>query len=78
MILAIVNEAFRAAGGGVAGEADIDQAMRLGANHPFGPFEWARRTGIHEVTMMLDALSDEDADTFRPSLPLLREARASI
>ena len=37
------------AGDGVADEADIDQAMRLGANHPFGPFEWARRTGIHEV-----------------------------
>ena len=52
--------------------------MRLGANHPFGPFEWARRTGVHEVTVMLDALSDEDADTFRPSLPLLREARAGL
>jgi hypothetical protein len=30
------------------------------------------------VVVMLDALSDEDADTFRPALPLLREARASM
>jgi len=27
---------------------------------------------------MLDALSDEDADTFRPALPLLRAARAAM
>ena len=51
--------------------------MGLGANHPFGPFEWARRTGVQEVALMLDALGDEDADTFRPSLPLLREARSA-
>ena len=78
VILAIVNEAYRALGDDVAGEDDIDQAMRLGANHPFGPFEWTRRTGLHEVVVMLDALSDEDADTFRPTLPLLRAARAGF
>jgi 3-hydroxybutyryl-CoA dehydrogenase len=76
VILAIVNEAYRALGERVASEADIDRAMQLGANHPFGPFEWARRTGIHEVVVMLDGLSDEDADTFRPALPLLRVARS--
>jgi 3-hydroxybutyryl-CoA dehydrogenase len=78
VILAIVNEAFRALGDRVATEADIDRAMQLGANHPFGPFAWARRTGVHEVVVMLDALSDEDADTFRPALPLLREAKAAM
>jgi 3-hydroxybutyryl-CoA dehydrogenase len=71
-----VNEAFRALGDGVAEEHDIDRAMRLGANHPFGPFEWVARSGTHEVVVMLDALSDEDADTFRPALPLLRRARS--
>jgi 3-hydroxybutyryl-CoA dehydrogenase len=78
VILAIVNEAYRALGEGVASDADIDRAIRLGANHPFGPFEWAHRTGVHEVAAMLDALSDDDADTFRPALPLLREARAGM
>ena len=78
VILAIVNEAYRALGDRVASADDIDRAMRLGANHPFGPFEWVGRTGATEVAAMLDALSDEDADTFRPALPLLREARASM
>lgn len=78
VILAIVNEAYRAFGEGIAGEADIDRAMRLGANHPFGPFEWAARTGLPEVAVMLDALSDDDPDTFRPTLPLLRAVKAAI
>jgi 3-hydroxybutyryl-CoA dehydrogenase len=77
VILAIVNEAYRALGDRVASAADIDLAMRLGANHPFGPFEWASRTGLQEVALSLDGLSDEDADTFRPALELLRAARAA-
>jgi len=75
LILAIVNEAYRALGDGVATAPDIDRAMQLGAGHPFGPFEWAARTGLVEVTLMLDALAAEDADTFRPALALLREVR---
>ncbi len=73
-ILAIVNEAYRALGEKVATADDIDLALRLGANHPFGPFAWTRRTGPAEVALMLDALADEDADTFRPAIALLREA----
>ena len=76
VILAIVNEAYRALGDEVAAAEDIDRAMRLGANHPFGPFAWAEDTGLYEVVVMLDGLSDEDADTFRPALPLLRQARS--
>jgi 3-hydroxybutyryl-CoA dehydrogenase len=75
VILAIANEAYRALGDGVAAADDIDLALRLGASHPFGPFEWVRRTGVHEVALTLDDLSHEDADTFRPALALLREAR---
>jgi 3-hydroxybutyryl-CoA dehydrogenase len=76
VVLAIVNEAYRAFGDEVATADDIDRAMQLGANHPFGPFAWSEDAGLHEVVVMLDALSDEDADTFRPALPLLRQARA--
>ena len=74
VILAIVNEAYRALGEKVASAADIDLALKLGANHPFGPFEWAAETGLAEVAVMLDALTSEDADTFRPALALLRAA----
>jgi 3-hydroxybutyryl-CoA dehydrogenase len=74
VILAIVNEAYRALGEKVASAADIDLALKLGANHPFGPFEWASETGLAEVAVMLDALTPEDADTFRPTVALLRAA----
>ena len=40
---AIDAEARLAAAEGVASEADIDLALRLGANHPAGPFERMRR-----------------------------------
>ena len=43
--LAIVNEAYRALGEGVATAADIDLALRLGAGHPVGPFERADALG---------------------------------
>jgi len=43
--LAIVNEAYRALGDGVATAPDIDLALRLGAGHPLGPFERAERIG---------------------------------
>lgn len=75
-ILAIVNEAYRALGDRVASADDIDLAMRLGASHPFGPFQWARDTGLTEVAAMLDRLSDDDTDAFRPALTLLRAVRA--
>jgi 3-hydroxybutyryl-CoA dehydrogenase len=39
IIRAIDAEARRAVADGVASEADIDLALRLGANHPAGPFE---------------------------------------
>jgi 3-hydroxybutyryl-CoA dehydrogenase len=42
---AIVNEAYRVRDEGVASEADIDVALRLGAAHPVGPFERAASLG---------------------------------
>ncbi len=40
---AVAAEAVSARDAGVASEADIDTALRLGAAHPEGPFAWARR-----------------------------------
>lgn len=71
--LAIVNEAYRAAGDGVATPADIDLAMRLGANHPSGPFERARELGGPAGVM--NALHDDErlGPRFHPA-PVLRSA----
>lgn len=45
IVLAIVAEAWRALGDGVASPADIDLALRLGAGHPMGPFEQTTALG---------------------------------
>jgi 3-hydroxybutyryl-CoA dehydrogenase len=47
--LAIINEAYYAAGDDVAQPGDIDRALKLGANHPYGPFERAGRLGLRHV-----------------------------
>ena len=71
--LAIVNEAHRALGDGVAGEAEIDLAMQLGASHPWGPFSRTRDLGGRQT--VLDRLGDLErrfGERFAPA-PLLRE-----
>jgi 3-hydroxybutyryl-CoA dehydrogenase len=71
--LAIVNEAFRALEEGVAiDESTIDLALRLGAGHPAGPFEWAHERGLAEVVARLTTLASQDADTFGPAASLRR------
>ncbi len=69
--LGIVNEAFHALDDGVADEATIDLALKLGAAHPVGPFERARAIGFDELAATLDSLSTEEGDAFRPAIGLL-------
>jgi 3-hydroxyacyl-CoA dehydrogenase len=45
ILAAIALEAHRALDEGVASADDIDMALRLGAGHPFGPFERERTEG---------------------------------
>jgi 3-hydroxybutyryl-CoA dehydrogenase len=47
--LAIINEAYHAVGDGVAEPSDVDRALKLGANHPQGPFERAGAIGLRAV-----------------------------
>ena len=56
--LAIVNEAYHAAGESVANAPDIDRAMKLGANHPLGPFERAGELGLRRVVERLRHLEE--------------------
>jgi 3-hydroxybutyryl-CoA dehydrogenase len=68
--LAIINEAYLAVGEGVAQPAQIDRAMKLGANHPYGPFERAGQLGLRAVVEGLRALEQTYGERFRvaPSL----------
>jgi 3-hydroxybutyryl-CoA dehydrogenase len=56
----IINEAFFALEDGVSTEEEMDLAMELGTNYPFGPFEWARKIGIRNIYHLLKTLSEKD------------------
>lgn len=47
--LALINEAYRAVEERVASPQDIDTAIKLGVNHPLGPFERAGQLGLRAV-----------------------------
>jgi 3-hydroxybutyryl-CoA dehydrogenase len=57
VVAQLANEAAFAAGEAVAGPEEIDAAMRLGLNHPRGPFEWVDRIGAANLVATLDALA---------------------
>jgi 3-hydroxybutyryl-CoA dehydrogenase len=59
-IAMIINEAFFALGDGVSTENDIDIAMKLGTNYPYGPFEWANKIGANNIYNLLFELSKND------------------
>jgi 3-hydroxybutyryl-CoA dehydrogenase len=60
--LAVIDEAWRALGDGVATRDDIDLALRLGAAHPIGPFErTASLGGSAAVAQRLRELGREPA-----------------
>ena len=63
--LPIINEAYLAVGEGVAEPGDVDRAMRLGANHPYGPFERAGALGLRNVIDGLRELEDRYGERFR-------------
>jgi 3-hydroxybutyryl-CoA dehydrogenase len=63
--LAIINEAYLAAGEGVAEPGDIDRALKLGANHPHGPFERAGQLGLRAVIDRLAAFEAVYGERYR-------------
>jgi 3-hydroxybutyryl-CoA dehydrogenase len=62
IICMIINEAYFAIEEKVASRADIDLAMKLGTNYPFGPFEWCERIGIKNVCDLLKGVYEEAKD----------------
>jgi 3-hydroxybutyryl-CoA dehydrogenase len=72
IVAGLVNEACFAAEEGVAGPQAIDTAMRLGLNHPRGPFEWGRELGAPRLVALLDRLAGALGDDAHAAAPLLR------
>ena len=53
----MINEAYMALQDGVSTMDEIDIAMKLGTNYPYGPFEWAEKIGREKITALLEKLS---------------------
>ncbi|MBN8576009.1 MAG: 3-hydroxyacyl-CoA dehydrogenase [Cytophagales bacterium] len=62
IICMIINEAYITAAEGTASREDIDRAMKLGTNYPFGPFEWSQQIGLPNVVALLQALQRTTTD----------------
>lgn len=75
VIAMIINEAYFAWGDEVSTQQDIDTAMKLGTNYPYGPFEWCAIIGIQPVYQLLQLLAKED-DRYTPA-PALTAAALS-
>jgi 3-hydroxybutyryl-CoA dehydrogenase len=68
----IGNEAFYMLQEGVATARDIDKALKLGLNHPMGPFELVDLVGLDTRLSILQYLHRTLGDKFRPC-PLLEQ-----
>lgn len=60
VISMIINEAFFALGEGISTMEEIDLAMKLGTNYPYGPFEWEEKIGLQNIYRLLHKLSATD------------------
>jgi len=60
IISMIINEAFYALQEKVSTRAEINIAMKLGTNYPYGPFEWSEKIGIKEIYRVLSELAKKD------------------
>lgn len=72
----IGNEAFYMLQEGIASAADIDKALKLGLNHPMGPFELVDLVGLDTRLHILEYLHKTLGEKFRPSPLLVQYVKA--
>ena len=72
----IGNEAFYMLQEGVASAQDIDKALKLGLNHPMGPFEMIDLVGLDTRLHILEYLHKSLGEKFRPAPLLVQYVKA--
>ena len=72
----IGNEAFAMLQEGVASARDIDKALKLGLNHPMGPFEMVDLVGLDTRLAVLEFLHRSLGEKYRPSPLLVQYVKA--
>ena len=73
LLLPQINEAIHLLGDGIASKEDIDSAVKLGLNHPMGPFELADFIGLDTCLSILEVLHAGLGDEYFKPAPLLKE-----
>jgi len=72
----IGNEAFNMLQEGIASAADIDKALKLGLNHPMGPFELVDLVGLDTRLSILEYLHKSLGEKYRPAPLLVQYVKA--
>lgn len=73
LLIPMINEAIGILADGVAKAEDIDEAMKLGANHPMGPLALGDLIGLDVCLAIMETLHMEFGDSkYRPH-PLLKK-----
>ncbi len=72
----IGNEAFLMLQEGVASARDIDKALKLGLNHPMGPFELVDLVGLDTRLSVLEFLHKSLGEKYKPSTLLVQYVKA--
>jgi 3-hydroxybutyryl-CoA dehydrogenase len=77
VLIPMINEAIDLVYTGVASPEDVDQAMKLGANHPMGPIALGDLIGLDVCLAIMDTLYSETHDPkYKASLLLRKMVRA--
>lgn len=73
ILVPMINEAVGILSENVASKEDIDESMKLGANHPIGPLALADLIGLDVCLAIMEVLYNEFSDSkYRPH-PLLKK-----